>query len=82
MGATVRGAAHTYMNTHTHTHIRTVTVFRPPPQAPQDTSGHGSGNCMLWLFPGALVDTPGKYAGAIIGTFLLAVAMEVGLQAA
>lgn len=35
------------------------------------------GTCPLFLFQGAVVDTPGKYAGAIIGAFLLAMAMEV-----
>lgn len=39
--------------------------------------GHGGGTCPLYLFQGAVVDTPGKYAGALIGTVLLAMAMEV-----
>jgi Ctr copper transporter family len=33
--------------------------------------------CILWLFKDAVVDTSGKYAAAIIGTYLLAVAFEI-----
>ncbi len=51
---------------------------RPRKNAPQAEPGmHGGGTCPLFLFHGAVVNTEGKYAGAIIGTFLLAMAMEV-----
>jgi uncharacterized protein YcnI len=33
--------------------------------------------CVLYLFQGAVVDTAGSYAGSIIGTFVLAVLVEV-----
>jgi hypothetical protein len=34
-------------------------------------------SCVLWLFKDALVNTAGKYAGAVIGTYLLAVVFEM-----
>lgn len=34
------------------------------------------GSCLLWLFQDTLLNTRGRYAGAIIGTFLLAVFAE------
>lgn len=47
------------------------------PHQKAEAGGHGGGTCPLFLFQGAVVDTPVKYAGAIIGAFLLAAAMEV-----
>ncbi|KAG5182072.1 hypothetical protein JKP88DRAFT_263362 [Tribonema minus] len=35
-----------------------------------------NGMCIIWLFEGAVLDTAGKYTGAVIGTFLLAFANE------
>ncbi|KAG5178417.1 hypothetical protein JKP88DRAFT_201660 [Tribonema minus] len=35
-----------------------------------------NGSCVIWLFPGAILDTEGKYAAAVIGTFLLAFGNE------
>lgn len=34
-------------------------------------------SCILWLFPHAIVDTPGKYAAAVIGTFMLSLVFEL-----
>ena len=36
-----------------------------------------NGSCVLWLFHNALVDTPGKYAAAVIGTFILSLFFEI-----
>jgi len=41
------------------------------------TASIESNSCVLWLFPDALVDTPGKYAAAVIGTFILSLAFEL-----
>ena len=32
---------------------------------------HGKGSCIMFLFPGYVIDTPGEYAAAIIITFLM-----------
>lgn len=40
-------------------------------------AGKASNACVLWLFEGAGVTSEGKYAGAIIGTFVLAFANEM-----
>jgi hypothetical protein len=63
----------TLQSEHTNTHMHICT------QAQE--GGHGGGTCPLFLFQGAVVDSPGKYAGAIIGTFLLAMTMEVRVSA-
>jgi hypothetical protein len=34
-------------------------------------------SCILWLFQDAIVDTAGKYAAALIGTFVMAFSLEI-----
>lgn len=55
-------------------------VMLPGFQFSFDPSDHpmvASSNCIIWLFPNAVLDTAGKYAGALIGTFFLCVALEL-----
>ncbi|KNC48970.1 uncharacterized protein AMSG_11814 [Thecamonas trahens ATCC 50062] len=51
-------------------------VMMPGFQTTYNPSKMIEGNsCILWLFQGAVVDTPGKYALACIGSFSLVLAM-------
>ena len=45
--------------------------------SPSDHPHVAESNCVTWLFTDAVLDTAGKYAAAVIGTFFLCISLEL-----